>query len=300
MGFVKSTSSEVSPRATRRQMFRPSLAMPRILTLLPMHALLATAARVEPVSDHSCRLLLIRHGQTNFNAEGRLQGRLESELTELGHNQAHGVGEWLRDSGEAQTVRQSFVSPRKRTLQTLANIEAHAKLPQSLVRPGLREIELTVWEGQLKNALLNGEGQPDSERWERWEAHPDGFVFDEDGHSPLAHLKLRAAEEWQALLAATSSASTSLIVAHGAFNKVFILTALGLPVDDYGFRDVSQRFELGNCAAVELCWSAGDPHASAWRLRYPSETPWSTREQELEIRARDLRELAESEGKGEL
>ena len=36
-----------------------------------------------------------------------------------------------------------------------------------------------------------------------------------------------------------------MVVAHGAFNQVFVLTALGLPVDDFGFHD--NHFAFQNC-----------------------------------------------------
>ena len=262
----------------------------RAIRLLSMHALAASAQAVDAKVDGG-RLLLVRHGQTNFNAEGRLQGRLESELTDVGHQQAQALGKWIANH-EAH-IRQSFVSVRYRTHQTLANIEAYAtNLPTAEVRPGLREIELTAWEGQLKSDVSHSDG----ERWAQWKAHPDGFVFSEDGHSPLGDLQTRASGEWTALLQATPPGTTSLVVAHGAFNRAFLLTALGLPVDDYGFRDVAKRFDLANCAVVELIWAAGAAHASAWRLRYPSETAWSSREEELAIRQHDLA----GAGKGEL
>ena len=174
----------------------------------------------------------------------------------------------------------SSKSPKKRTRQTLAGIESAQTLalPAAEVRPGLREIELTVWEGKLKSDLL--ENDP---RWEVWNAKPASFVFAEDGHAPLGDLKRRAAEEWAALVAATPAGSTSLVVAHGAFNRVLLLTALGLPVDDFGFKDGHFAFE--NCALVELRWEPGDTHAAAWRKRYPTESEWRSREVEATRRA---------------
>ena len=89
----------------------------------------------------------------------------------------------------------------------------------------------------------------------------------------------RAATEWDQLRAVTTPSTTSLVVAHGAFNKVFILTALGIPVDSAGFRD--NHFAFPNCGMIELEWPAGAVHATAWRRRYPIESDWTTREDEL-------------------
>ena len=270
----------------------------------PLIPLVLTRAVVAAASaPASCRLLLVRHGETNYNAAGRIQGRLESELTQTGLEQAEKLGAWVDASSEALAVDRVFVSPKRRTRQTLAGIESaqRAPLPAAEVRPGLREIELTVWEGSLRSDLA--ESDP---RWEQWKARPDGFSFEEDGHAPLTDLKRRgwlglcasagasgvsggdscrrAAEEWAALVAATPGGSTSLVVAHGAFNRVLVQTALGLPVDDFGFKDGHYAFE--NCALVELRWEAGQAHASAWRKRYPAPSEWRSREAEEVRRAR--------------
>ena len=238
----------------------------------------AALATAEPPAV--CRLLLVRHGQTDFNADGRLQGRLESQLTTEGHDQTTRLGEWMA-TAESSSIDRVYVSPRKRTLQTLGNIESkHAALPPAESRFGLREIELTMWEGQYKSDVRDANGNSDLARWARWKEDPDTFFFEEDGHSPLDDVKRRAAEEWAFLLSATPPSTTSLVVAHGAFNRVFMLIALGLPVDGRGFRD--DQFAFDNAATVELQWRAGAAHASAWRKRYPLESEWITREQELE------------------
>ena len=77
--------------------------------------------------------------------------------------QATSLGAWL--ATEEPLITRVFVSPRRRTRQTLANLEAqHAGLPPAEARPGLREIELTVWEGQYRSDLRDAEGRPDLER----------------------------------------------------------------------------------------------------------------------------------------
>ena len=255
----------------------PTIIYLYMLALLTVRSFAALAAAEPPTL---CRLLLVRHGQTDFNADGRLQGRLESQLTAEGHAQTTRLGEWMATT-ESGSVDRVYVSPRKRTLQTLANVESkHTTLPPAEQRFGLREIELTMWEGQYKADVRDSNGNPDTARWARWKQDPDTFNFEEDGHSPFGDVKRRAAEEWAFLLSATPPSTTSLVVAHGAFNRVLMLTALGLPVDGRGFRD--DQFAFENAATVELQWRAGASHASAWRKRYPSESEWITREQELE------------------
>lgn len=45
------------------------------------------------------KLYLLRHGQTEFNLQGRVQGRCDAPLTELGVEQAHGAAAWLVAQG---------------------------------------------------------------------------------------------------------------------------------------------------------------------------------------------------------
>ena len=142
-----------------------------------------------------------------------------------------------------------------------------------------------MWEGQLKAELRDG---LDAERWAQWKRHPASFVFAEDEHAPLGDLARRAAEEWSAVVAATPAATTSLVVAHGAFNRAFVLSALGLPVDDYGFIDAQKRFEFENCELIELRFREGSAHAADWRRRYPREGAWTSREEEHEARVAGL------------
>ena len=95
------------------------------------------------------RFLVLRHGETDYNLEGRVQGTLETQMTPEGHDQARALGRWL---GECEPcVARVAVSPKLRTRETLAGIVTEhpvvGKAPTT-VRPGLREIELTVWEGR--------------------------------------------------------------------------------------------------------------------------------------------------------
>ena len=60
-------------------------------------------------------IYLLRHGQTEWNVEGRMQGRLDSALTALGQQQAIGHGERLKALGG---VEHMYVSPSGRTQET--------------------------------------------------------------------------------------------------------------------------------------------------------------------------------------
>ncbi|MEC1652355.1 histidine phosphatase family protein [Bacillus vallismortis] len=59
-------------------------------------------------------LYIARHGQTQWNVEKRMQGWLDSDLTELGQYNARALGERLRDN----EFNQVYISPSKRTEET--------------------------------------------------------------------------------------------------------------------------------------------------------------------------------------
>lgn len=81
------------------------------------------------------RLLLLRHGQSVWNAEGRWQGCADPELSELGAEQAAGAAARLEDEG----IWAVWSSPLLRAHQTAAIISEHLGLGQVLLEADLRE-----------------------------------------------------------------------------------------------------------------------------------------------------------------
>merc|ERR1719337_814140 len=123
------------------------------------------------------RVVFVRHGETDFNLAGKIQGTLESQLTEKGHAQAHAAGAFLA-ADLAGAVDRVLCSSKARTMATLDDIEAAfatagAALPERMVLEDLREIELTGWEGQCKKDIQ----RDDAAAWKAWKASPADFVF---------------------------------------------------------------------------------------------------------------------------
>lgn len=275
---------------------------------------LATSAST---TSYLVSLLVVRHGETNYNAEGRIQGTLDSVLTERGEQQARRLGRWL--STHEPNLGRVVVSPKKRTRQTLAAITAEHPMLSSAqvpveVRPGLREIELTAWEGKKRADIASSANSEtavqdaDGERWKRWKTDPMSFIFEEDGHAPLQCLWQRADNEWTSLREKAAAVIDSqvannnaarqeflaptLVVAHGAFNRALLGQALGLPMVTW--RDEKEHFIFDNCECVEFewCYTPGFPplddgmFATRWRRRYPRETSWMSRREEAERAAK--------------
>ena len=97
------------------------------------------------------RLYLMRHGQTEFNLQKRVQGHCDSPLTELGVAQAHAAGRWLASQGVSFDALYS--SPLGRAAATIdvvrRELEAagHDDVPQAVLVDGLMERSYGSFEG---------------------------------------------------------------------------------------------------------------------------------------------------------
>ena len=88
------------------------------------------------------RLILIRHGETDWNVEGRWQGQIDVPLNAKGHQQAQQVAGSLAHS----TISAIYSSDLSRAYETAGYLAAQFDLPvQTEVR--LREIHQGVWQG---------------------------------------------------------------------------------------------------------------------------------------------------------
>merc|ERR1719473_1688207 len=213
-----------------------------------------TECRLYRAAEGRRRVVFVRHGETDFNLAGKIQGTLESQLTEKGHAQARAAGAFLA-ADLAGAVDRVLCSPKARTMATLDDIEAAfatagAALPERTVLEDLREIELTGWEGQCKKDIQRDDAA------------------------------------WQYLLDTTPPGTTTLVVAHGAFNRTFLARAFGLPISEYIDSD-DGRFGFSNCGCAEIEWTAAESPCAElrWRRHYPEAGVWSTQENESAIAA---------------
>jgi broad specificity phosphatase PhoE len=119
-------------------------------------------------------LILVRHGRTAFNASGRLVGRLDPPLDDIGMAQAAAIGEVLKG------VDRVVSSPLLRTRQTAEHIGGPVEIDE-------RWIELDY--GEYDGVVL---GSPESASlWEHWRADssfvpPGGESLDEMGRRVVA------------------------------------------------------------------------------------------------------------------
>jgi broad specificity phosphatase PhoE len=105
------------------------------------------------------QLVLIRHGQTQWNREGRWQGQADPPLNAFGRRQAHRTARALRGGG----LDRLYSSDLRRALETAHIIGAELGLAV-IPEPRLREINLGRWQGML-SADIEAHYPDEFRRW---------------------------------------------------------------------------------------------------------------------------------------
>jgi broad specificity phosphatase PhoE len=163
----------------------------------------------------------IRHGETSWNAEGRLQGVLDIPLNDVGRKQSAQAGKILaglfaRDGREKSLL--SFVaSPLIRARATMELVRGELKLPPAgyALDDRLREIGYGQWEGSTLPEMQVADPDLFARRQaEKWTVSPPG------GESYVA-VQARM-QDWYASLA-----TDTVAVAHGGTARA-LMVALGL------------------------------------------------------------------------
>ena len=180
------------------------------------------------------KILLARHGETPWNAEGRYQGQEDIPLSPVGEAQARALGERLREV----TITRAVASPLRRARHTAELALGQRDLPLTL-DPGLMEIAHGTWEGLLASEIR----EADPERLRLWREAPHEVLMPE-GES-LQHVLDRA---WPAFARATEGLGdddTLLVVAHDAVNRVLLCNVLGIPLSKlWSFRQAPTTLNL--------------------------------------------------------
>ncbi|NEQ52282.1 MAG: histidine phosphatase family protein [Leptolyngbya sp. SIO3F4] len=195
------------------------------------------------------RIILVRHGRSTFNDQGRYQGSSdEAVLTLKGIETARQVGEYLQTT----TIDAVYTSPLLRAKQTTEEIlKAMAdKRPKPITVSGyLREIDLSVWEGLTYDYVR----QHHKEAYDCWQQHPDEFKLpaaDNGYYFPIKALYKRAQKFWTHILP-NHAGKTLLVVSHGGTNHALISTALDLPPKHH------HSLQQSNCGISILDFSDG-------------------------------------------
>ena len=189
------------------------------------------------------RLLLVRHGETEWNRQTRFQGQIDVPLNDNGRNQAQKAGEFLKDVAIDFAVSSSMQRP-KETAEIILRHHPSVKLE---LQDGLREISHGLWEGKLEAEIE----QEFPGELERWRTEPAAVQMPEGEN--LQQVWERSVAAWQSIVqaAAKNQLKTGIVVAHDATNKTLLCHILGLPADNFW------NFRQGNGAVSVIDYPSG-------------------------------------------
>ena len=173
------------------------------------------------------RLVLVRHGETDWNRQGRFQGQIDIPLNTNGLSQAEAAGRALA----AVHIDRAYTSAMARPRQTAeAILRPHPGVPLTSTR-GLVEIGHGLWEGQLESEIAAG--WPDL--LAAWKVAPQTVQMPEG--ETLQQVWDRSLQTWQRIALSLASHETALVVAHDAVNKTILCALLGLsPADIWAIK----------------------------------------------------------------
>ena len=184
---------------------------------------------VNNIESSGTRILLIRHGETDWNRIRRFQGRSDLPLNQKGKDQAHALALALKD----ESLTAIYSSPLIRTLETARLTKVfHPSIPL-FEEEGLVEMNLGEFEGM--EAQRWAAEYPDFLR--TWQETPASVTM--PGGESLQEVQTRAIGTLERITKLYPTESTLLLCSHNFVNLTMLCYALRVPLDR--FREVRQE-----------------------------------------------------------
>ncbi|GAA4693780.1 histidine phosphatase family protein [Nocardioides nanhaiensis] len=181
------------------------------------------------------RLVLLRHGRTPWNHEGRVQGHRDVGLDDVGHAQAAAVAPVVAKLSPAQL----WCSDLERARQTVAPVAVACGL-EPRYDERLREFGFGDLEGRTHTELA-ADAPDDFTALRRGDYHRISTA------EPLAQVRARMASALGELLGLLEADQTGVALSHGAAIRVAVGELLGWPAEQFGTLG-----GLPNCTWAEL------------------------------------------------
>jgi broad specificity phosphatase PhoE len=194
------------------------------------------------------QVILLRHGQTDHNKDGIMQGLLDVPLNRQGEQQADLVAKWL---GNRYQFDQIYSSNLQRAKQTAVAIADRQDCPLS-PEPALREIDVGKWQGLTYRAAQ----EQDPELWQQLLQDP--MHVKRPGGESFVDVYQRVTAWWQRTVEPLTD-EVCCIVTHGVPVRAILAYALDVDPADFGL-----RLSLANTGVSTLEY---DQKLGRWRVQ---------------------------------
>ena len=190
---------------------------------------------------NATRILAIRHGETAWNVDTRIQGQLDIALNDIGRWQAQRVGQALCDEDLA-AIYSSDLMRAFETAQAIAQHHTRSRPLSVVSHTGLRERHFGHLQGQTWTEIETGWPE-DAKLWRGRDPH-----WSPEGGESLTALRARVARSVDEL-ARPHVGEQIVLVAHGGVMDALYRLATGQTTH------APRTWHLGNAAINRLLWT---------------------------------------------
>lgn len=198
------------------------------------------------------KLYLIRHGQTNWNLQRKIQGTTDIPLNETGIAQAHEVGRKLLELKDKYTIDTIFCSHLQRAHKTAEIIASYLNVPCAPAE-GLHELNLGAFEGKTWD-----EGRAEfPEAYDAWYSNRRYAPAPGGGESYQASYERCAAAIRREAAKLPRDTRGMAVVSHGGTIFATIAAITNTDFEDMG------KYVIGNLSVTVVDY---DPDTDTWKF----------------------------------
>jgi broad specificity phosphatase PhoE len=187
------------------------------------------------------QIVLVRHGATDWNLQGRCQGSTDRDLSDVGIRQADQIAELLSE----QEINAIYSSSLRRAQQTAERISQPHKLPV-LIEEDVRELD----HGELEGLTFNEIKANYADFLVRWRSEPAEICV--PGGERLADVAERAWNGLNQIVQRHADAERILVVSHNFPILGIVCRVSGTHLNEY------RTFHLDPCGITRLKYNGGD------------------------------------------
>jgi len=198
-----------------------------------------------PEKGSKKRIILVRHGETDWNKQGRFQGQIDIPLNQNGKDQAKAASRFLKNISIQKAFSSSLSRP-KETAQII--LKEHPGIELS-VKDNLKEIGHGKWEGKLESEIESD--WPDLLKM--WKNFPEKVQMPEGEN--IKEVATRSITSWIEISKDLKNGETALVVAHDAVNKTILCHLLGLQASEIWMIKQGN----GGITVIDLAGKEGEP-----------------------------------------